>query len=349
MEIGQDAMVTISTLIERARDTGFPIVSVQYPYEHLVKFWYRGSGASSGDRTSGACVHPIPDQCRFTRSYDATPVDDAHGSRANGRVHLGWWQPDEAVGSRGLPLMNQVSWEDRTEWPLAGTAVLFLVAYSVQVIVQPEGFWAAALSRLMWIVWAVFLVDYAARLYLAEHSKRWFILNFHELLIVALPMLRPLRLLRLLSLRRAFHRVGGHALRGRLVMYVVGSAAILSYAAALAVLDVERGSPDANITTIGDALWWAMTTITTVGYGDQFPVTTAGRLIAASLMIGGIAVLGVVTATLASWLVESVTAETAAEVGTCDSAILRELAEVKDQLQLLTERDRLQCRDETPN
>jgi voltage-gated potassium channel len=79
--------------------------------------------------------------------------------------------------------------------------------------------------------------------------------------------------------------------------------------AALAVLDAERSSPNANISDFGDAIWWAVTTMTTVGYGDQYPVSGAGRLVAFGRMIGGIALLGTVTATLASWLVETVAAE----------------------------------------
>lgn len=235
--------------------------------------------------------------------------------------------------------MTQEVWRTRTDWPLAGAAVLFLIAYSVQVIGQPQGQIASSIAAFMWIIWSVFVVDYVVLLALAADRRRWFIRNIHELLIVALPMLRPLRLLRLVTLLRVLHRVGGHALRGRLVTYVGASAAILSYAAALAVLDAERGAPDANITTIGDALWWAMTTITTVGYGDQYPVTAAGRFIAAALMLGGIAVVGVVTASLASWLIESVSAEMAAEEESDDNAIQRELAEVKEQLRLLTDKN----------
>jgi Ion channel len=59
----------------------------------------------------------------------------------------------------------------------------------------------------------------------------------------------------------------------------------------------------------GDAIWWAVTTMTTVGYGDHYPITAGGRLVAFGLMIGGIALLGTVTATLASWLIETVAAE----------------------------------------
>ena len=92
--------------------------------------------------------------------------------------------------------------------------------------------------------------------------------------------------------------------RGRVLVYVVGATSLLSFVAALTVLDYERRSPDANIASFGDAMWWALTTMTTVGYGDRFPVTGEGRLVAAGLMLAGIALLGVVTATMASWLVQ---------------------------------------------
>ena len=98
-------------------------------------------------------------------------------------------------------------------------------------------------------------------------------------------------------------------LRGRVAIYVAGGASLLAFCAALAVLDVERSNPDANIGDFGDAMWWAVTTMTTVGYGDRYPVTGVGRLVAFALMVGGIALLGTVTATLASWLVETVAAE----------------------------------------
>src|SRR5262245_49073684 len=76
--------------------------------------------------------------------------------------------------------------------------------------------------------------------------------------------------------------------------------------AALAILDAERTNPDASIRSYGDALWWAISTITTVGYGDLYPTTLEGRLVAAALMIAGIALLGVITASIASWFVQRV-------------------------------------------
>jgi voltage-gated potassium channel len=73
--------------------------------------------------------------------------------------------------------------------------------------------------------------------------------------------------------------------------------------AGVAMVDAERGAENANITTLSDGLWWAATTVTTVGYGDRFPTTGLGRGIAVALMVVGIALLGVVTATVAAFFV----------------------------------------------
>lgn len=80
---------------------------------------------------------------------------------------------------------------------------------------------------------------------------------------------------------------------------------------ALAILDAEQSADDANIVTLGDALWWATTTVTTVGYGDRFPVTTEGRFVALALMLVGIALIGSVTAAVAAWFISQVEAERA--------------------------------------
>lgn len=102
------------------------------------------------------------------------------------------------------------------------------------------------------------------------------------------------------------NRHAGGSLRGRVAVYVAGATVLVLFVASLAVLDAERGAKSATITTFGDALWWAMTTVTTVGYGDRYPITAEGRFIAGGLMLAGIALLGIVTASLASWLVDKV-------------------------------------------
>ena len=164
-------------------------------------------------------------------------------------------------------------------------------------------------SSLSWISWAIFVVDIVVRLVLADRRGRYLLRHWYDVLVLALPLLRPLRLLRLIPLLSVLNRRITIRLRGRVGIYVAGGAALLAFCAALAVLDVERSSPDANTSDFGDAIWWAVTTMTTVGYGDHYPVTPAGRLVAFGLMVGGIALLGTVTATLASWIVEAVAAD----------------------------------------
>jgi voltage-gated potassium channel len=113
-----------------------------------------------------------------------------------------------------------------------------------------------------------------------------------------LRILRSARLLRILRLVRlvAFAAKGLHETRGivrhRGLNWVLLIVLALNLIAAAAVLEFERGNPEANIDSYPDALWWAVTTITTVGYGDRFPTTPAGRGVAVFLMVAGIAMFG---------------------------------------------------------
>ena len=81
---------------------------------------------------------------------------------------------------------------------------------------------------------------------------------------------------------------------------------LLLVVSSLSLLDAERGQPGATIQTYPEALWWSLATVTTVGYGDFTPVTWHGRAVAALLMVCGIALIGVVTGWVASWIVERV-------------------------------------------
>ncbi|KOS54353.1 potassium channel family protein [Rhodococcus rhodochrous] len=202
--------------------------------------------------------------------------------------------------------MTEEQWRRLSEWPMAIAAGAFLAAYAWWVLAQPVNGAARVAEAVMVVTWVAFAGDFVVRLALAKRRGRWLLRHLHELAMVVLPMLRPLRLLRLVTLLGVVHRSVGTALRGRVIVYASGSTALLLIVSSLAMLDAERTAPNATITTYPDALWWSAVTVTTVGYGDFAPVTATGRLIAAALMIAGIALLGVVTATLASWLVERV-------------------------------------------
>jgi voltage-gated potassium channel len=200
--------------------------------------------------------------------------------------------------------MTQERWRTLSEWPLTACALLFLVAYAWSVIADLRGPAYEAAEWTMWGIWLVFVVDYVVSLVLAPRRWHWFLTHLPQFVVVVLPLLRPLRLLRLVTLWGVLQRATGQVVRGRVTVYVVGSALLLLGIAALAELEAERHAAHATITDLGRSLWWAAATMTTVGYGDEVPVTFEGRLIAVGLMISGIALLGVVTATLASWMSE---------------------------------------------
>jgi voltage-gated potassium channel len=186
---------------------------------------------------------------------------------------------------------------------LTVAAVLFLAAYAWPILdIELSEGWHTVCDLISWAAWAMFAVDYAARLVLSRTRWRFVRTHLLDLIVLALPLLRPLRLLRLVPLLAVLNRRAGMSLHGRVAAYVGGASVMVVFVAALAALDAERDAPNANITSYGDAVWWAMTTVTTVGYGDRYPVTVTGRFVAGALMLCGIALLGVVTATLASWM-----------------------------------------------
>lgn len=201
-------------------------------------------------------------------------------------------------------------WERRSEVPLLLLALAFLVAYAWPVLdprLDPDI--RTVLEIATWTVWVAFAIDFAARLYLAEARRGYALSHWYDVALILLPMLRPLRLLRLLAFARVLNRSAAGSLVGKVSTYVAGTGAMALGLGALAVLDAEQDAPGANIRTFGDALWWSATTVTTVGYGDRFPVTTTGRLVAVGLMLVGIACIGAITAGVAAWLVAHVDAE----------------------------------------
>ncbi|MEU4994971.1 potassium channel family protein [Streptomyces sp. NPDC021622] len=198
----------------------------------------------------------------------------------------------------------QLRWERRTQRPLLTLAVAFAVAYAVPIVVPDAG---RAVSKtctvVEWIVWGSFAADYLIRLRLTDHRRQFVRTHWLDLCAVILPMLQPLRLLRLVSTLLLVGRRARMASQIQLTTYVAGAVVGLLMFGSLAVLSVERESPDGNIKTLGDAVWWSFTTMTTVGYGDHAPTTGLGRILAVGLMLSGIALLGVVTANIAAWFI----------------------------------------------
>jgi voltage-gated potassium channel len=231
-------------------------------------------------------------------------------------------------------------WERWTDLPLLGLALVFLVVLLLPLVVSLGGIAGTALSVASAVIWTIFAIDYVARLYLAP--ERWRFVRTHplDLLVIVLPMLRPLRALRLLRLVRVGSLLGfanrraHRSLHARVSAYVAAAVVVVIGVAGVAMVDAERGAENANIKTLADGLWWAATTVTTVGYGDRYPTTGLGRCIAVALMVVGIALLGVVTATVAAFFVSRLQAVQKAEERTEATLadVLDELREVRARL-----------------
>ncbi|WP_345761612.1 potassium channel family protein [Diaminobutyricibacter sp. McL0608] len=194
-------------------------------------------------------------------------------------------------------------WEDVTTWPLMAASVLFLIAYSWSILdrtLTSDG--AIVIGVILAVVWVAFIVDYTVRIVLSPH--KWFFIGHSkvDLLSVILPIARPFRLLKYLGRIPLLGGNSGAALRRRVIIIAATFVVMFIYVISLAEYAAERGAKGANITSFGDSIWWACVTMATVGYGDYFPITIMGRVLAVILMIGGIAIVGTASGTLVSFL-----------------------------------------------
>jgi voltage-gated potassium channel len=237
------------------------------------------------------------------------------------------------------------AWNAKVDWPLTGLAVAFLGLYAWQVLdtgLGPEA--REAVDLALTGIWVLFGVDYLVRITLARNRRRFVGSHLLDLAFLLLPMIRPLRALRVITVISVLNRQLRDDARGRIAIYVGATVALVAFVAALAVLEAERNAPDASITTFGEALWWTITTLSTVGYGDRYPVTVEGRLVAATLMVAGIALLGVVTASIAAWFVENLrraqdeVSEEVEEVSADVEATQVQLADVLAELRTISAR-----------
>lgn len=182
-------------------------------------------------------------------------------------------------------------------------ALLFLVTYAVPVIWTNLPAWLVLLMRVGGLLlWLVFVLDLMIRALLYGKPLRYLAQHPFTVVITLVPVFRPLRVLQIFAAVPSLYGRRGRFAIGRSAMAIVSSAALMVLVASVAVLDAERGANGATIRNFGDSMWWALTTVTTVGYGDTYPVTGLGRLIASGLMLVGVSLVGAVTATLGTWL-----------------------------------------------
>lgn len=206
--------------------------------------------------------------------------------------------------------------EQATDVPMLILALALIPILGIPILQDLSPEWERVFEVASWLIWAAFALELTVKTYLAPDRPRYLLHNWFTVLIVVLPFLRPLRvfraarvlhLLRLVTLvslltkawSTARYIFGRHGLS-----YTLLVALVLVLAATLAVTHFEKDG-GGSIDSFETALWWSAVTVTTVGYGDTFPVTPAGRGIAVFLMLIGITVFGLVTANIAAFFIEA--------------------------------------------
>ncbi|HEY0750581.1 MAG TPA: ion transporter, partial [Chitinophagaceae bacterium] len=166
-----------------------------------------------------------------------------------------------------------------------------------------------------YVICVIFFIDFLHRFFTAKSKLKYMKWGWIDL-ISSIPVLdvflagRMFRVIQLLRVLRAFRSIRiifeyffKNKIKGAFTSAAIVGILMVIFCA-IGILGVERDAPGGNIKTAEDALWWSFVTVTTVGYGDLYPVTTAGRIIAAALMTVGVALFGTFTAYVASWFVQ---------------------------------------------
>jgi voltage-gated potassium channel len=195
------------------------------------------------------------------------------------------------------------------ELPLTILSGLWLIVLIIPLVMHVPHNVSETLLFIDFAVWACFVIEYVVKLYLVPDRRYFFRHHLLDLAVVIVPFLRPLRAARLTALFRgsvlfanAFRRAKDLFTHKGFHFVLTAVAGLLFVCAALVLL-FERNAKGSTIHNYGEALWWGMVTVTTVGYGDKFPVTPQGKGIAVVLMLAGIGLIGVLTATVASYFI----------------------------------------------
>lgn len=202
-------------------------------------------------------------------------------------------------------------------------ASIVLVAIESLVELSPAALWGIYAVDLL--ICVVFAADFVHRLRTAESRARFWKTNGYEILAMipamvfyglgaipaissALRSLRLIRVVRVIVLVARMRRVmsrGGGFLRGSYLLAMLGIAAAIIFIGAFSVMILESGTEAAQITSFSDAVWWSISTVTTVGYGDIVPHSVAGRIIGMALMVVGIGVMAALISEVSAAMVTS--------------------------------------------
>ncbi|HEY0732079.1 MAG TPA: ion transporter [Chitinophagaceae bacterium] len=194
-------------------------------------------------------------------------------------------------------------------------SIYVISALLIDAFVQLPPEMSKLIHEIDYVICVIFFIDFLHRFFTAKSKLKYMKWGWIDL-ISSIPVLdvflagRMFRVIQLLRVLRAFRSIRiifeyffKNKIKGAFTSAAIVGILMVIFCA-IGILGVERDAPGGNIKTAEDALWWSFVTVTTVGYGDLYPVTTAGRIIAAALMTVGVALFGTFTAYVASWFVQ---------------------------------------------
>ena len=208
-------------------------------------------------------------------------------------------------------------------------SVLSIVNLMLLYVVQDKSL-DTVLTVMNAIFSVIFLADFIFRIITAPSAGAYFFKHFgwaDLLASVPVAQFKILRIFRLIRVYRLLREVGIRTIGRALIKDRAGSSLyvlllmgifVLEFGS-LAMLRVEQGAPGANITTASDAIWYTIVTISTVGYGDQYPVTDVGRVIGAGIIVLGVGIFGTFTGYLANFFLSPKKKEPAPPLAAADT------------------------------
>ena len=184
-------------------------------------------------------------------------------------------------------------------------AIAFLFSFSYPAFVSTV---STSTQRLLdyiqWISWFAFAIDLTYGVIKSDNWKRYLLKHPLDVLAVTRPFPRPLRVLRVISFGALALEKVALARSMAVTTKVIVTTIFLTYIAAVQMTIFERDADGSNIKNFGDGIWWAFVSVTTVGYGDKYPVTTSGKFLAVALLVLGISLLATITASVATSFIQ---------------------------------------------
>jgi voltage-gated potassium channel len=254
--------------------------------------------ATGGDDATSAALKRIHRLERLERDRIARRLDAA--DRRAKAIEAGQGPMD----GRRRQLMRI---EHALRFPMAVLGVAWIVCGIIVLTTHSTGATSKGFAVALFVIWFLVVLEFLIRYIVVSDRRRYFACRPVEPVMVALPFFQVWKIVGVEQTSviwgEGFTRLIA-ILRHRSLFRVLLAATGLLFLGAWVVLLCERHANGANIHNYPDALWWAVVTVTTVGYGDRFPVTGGGRTVAVILMLVGIGLIGVLTATVASFFVQ---------------------------------------------